>query len=158
MRRQRESEGTTLESWDMTHSSTIPDKTVSTTFPEEVFECTSCNRKFSSFQALCGHRASHKRVKVEEKEKHLKPGARSEPKMHKCFICGEGFSLRQALRGHMRRHRHRTVNEVVAKVSTMKRSCNAKVFCLDLNLTPLENDLNLLLFGKVSPKVKSSSF
>ncbi|KAG9154786.1 hypothetical protein Leryth_014272 [Lithospermum erythrorhizon] len=27
------------------------------------FECTSCNRKFHSFQALGGHRASHKRTK-----------------------------------------------------------------------------------------------
>ncbi|KAG4913330.1 hypothetical protein JHK82_053912 [Glycine max] len=26
----------------------------------EVFECKTCNRKFTSFQALGGHRASHK--------------------------------------------------------------------------------------------------
>ncbi|KAG9152662.1 hypothetical protein Leryth_020870 [Lithospermum erythrorhizon] len=30
---------------------------------KNLFECTSCNRKFHLFQALGGHRASHKRTK-----------------------------------------------------------------------------------------------
>ncbi|TKY52838.1 Zinc finger protein ZAT11 [Spatholobus suberectus] len=164
MKRQRENEGTTLESWDCL---IVPDTSVSTS--PEVYECKTCNRKFSSFQALGGHRASHKRAKLEGEQpgagaKSLGLGIRSEPKMHECSICGHGFSLGQALGGHMRRHRTETneafssINHVVAKVSVLKRSCNDKVFRLDLNLTPLENDLKLLLFGKVSPKVHPSSF
>ncbi|KAE9611607.1 putative transcription factor C2H2 family [Lupinus albus] len=31
-----------------------------------VFECKTCNRKFQSFQALGGHRASHKKGKLWE--------------------------------------------------------------------------------------------
>ena len=177
MKRHRENEGTTLESWGMQNCSIsiTPDTTSvssSTTSPEEVFECKTCNRKFNSFQALGGHRASHnKRVEMEGEEQQLKTrakylglGKHSEPKMHNCSICGQGFSLGQALGGHMRRHRASTndvfssINQVVAKVSVLKRSCNDKVFYLDLNLTPLENDLKLLLFGKLSPKVNLSSF
>ncbi|CAJ1955852.1 unnamed protein product [Sphenostylis stenocarpa] len=33
-----------------------------------VYECKTCNRTFPSFQALGGHRASHKKPKVEEKK------------------------------------------------------------------------------------------
>ncbi|QCE07043.1 zinc finger protein ZAT11-like [Vigna unguiculata] len=131
MKRQRESEGATLESWDITNCLTMTDKTVSATFPEEAFECRTCNRKFSSFQALGGH----KKVKVvEEKEKHLKR-TRSDPKTH------------------MRRRR--AINQVVAKVSVMKRSSNAKPFCFDLNLTPLQNHFNFFFFTKLSPKLNS---
>ncbi|XP_020206675.1 zinc finger protein ZAT11 [Cajanus cajan] len=167
MKREREKEGTTLESWDVTNCAMTPHASVSTN--PQVFECKTCNRKFSSFQALGGHRASHKRVRLGGEEQ-LGAGAKSMglsgPKMHECSICGQGFLMGQALGGHMRRHRDRgatnkafsSINEVVAKVSVFKRSCNAKVFCLDLNLTPLENDFKLLLFGKVSPKVNLSSF
>ncbi|KAK7245237.1 hypothetical protein RIF29_40072 [Crotalaria pallida] len=123
------------------------------------FECKTCNRKFSSFQALGGHRASsHKRVKLVEEE--LKEQAKSlslwnKPKMHECSICGMEFSLGQALGGHMRKHIHNkgatnneafsAINHVIAKIPVLKRSNSTRVMCLDLNFTPLENDL---LFGK----------
>ncbi|RDY08160.1 Zinc finger protein ZAT11, partial [Mucuna pruriens] len=156
MKRQRENEATTLESWDMRNCLMVAETSVSAS--TEVIECKTCNRVFSSFQALGGHRASsHKRAKLEG-EKSLGLGIRSGPKMHLCSICGMGFSRGQALGGHMRRHRAATkepfssINQVVAKVSVLKRSCIDKVFCFDLNLTPLQNDLNLFLFGKVSAK------
>ena len=128
------------------------------------FECSTCNRKFSSFQALGGHRASHKKPKVEGKE--LKEHAKAlslgnKPKMHECSICGKKFSQGQALGGHMRRHRlainnegFSSINEVVAKVPVLKRSNSRRVMCLDLNLTPLQNDLKSL-FGNMAPKVDS---
>ncbi|XP_028758245.1 zinc finger protein ZAT11-like [Neltuma alba] len=124
------------------------------------FECKTCRRKFSSFQALGGHRASHKRPKLDGEDdlkaeaKSLKLGNR--PKMHECSVCGMEFSLGQALGGHMRKHRaalHPDTNQVdhvLAKVPVLKRSNSKRVFCLDLNLTPLQNDLNLL-FGKTAP-------
>ncbi|XP_054792583.1 zinc finger protein ZAT11-like [Prosopis cineraria] len=120
------------------------------------FECKTCKRKFSSFQALGGHRASHKRAKLEGGEQDLKAEAKSlrlgnKPRMHECSVCGMEFSLGQALGGHMRKHRaalhHDThpVDDVVARVPVLKRSNSTRVLCLDLNLTPLQNDLNLLL-------------
>ncbi|KAK7396515.1 hypothetical protein VNO78_17579 [Psophocarpus tetragonolobus] len=128
-------------------------------FESVEFECKTCNRKFSSFQALGGHRASHKRSKLEGDE--LKAPAMSlslgnKPKIHECSICGQEFSLGQALGGHMRRHRaainedFTSITQFVAQVPVLKRSNSTRVVCLDLNLTPLENDFKLF-FGKMPP-------
>ncbi|KAJ4725005.1 Zinc finger protein [Melia azedarach] len=95
-----------------------------------VYECKTCNRSFPSFQALGGHRASHKKPKaavVEEKKPTVIPALpeyseeaqqfnKSSPplvanniikgnKIHECSICGSEFTSGQALGGHMRRHR-----------------------------------------------------
>lgn len=96
-----------------------------------VYQCKTCYRCFPSFQALGGHRASHKRPKaateekrnwdlMEEEDNHFKhsstalslqiPSNRglynnSKSKVHECSICGAEFSSGQALGGHMRRHR-----------------------------------------------------
>ncbi|KAI5395423.1 hypothetical protein KIW84_061848 [Lathyrus oleraceus] len=82
--------------------------------------------------------------------------------MHACYICGKEFSLGQALGGHMRRHRVGVneefslmkENKIVGEVPILKRSNSKRVMCLDLNLTPLQNDLKLL-FGNMAPKVDS---
>ncbi|XP_004493901.1 zinc finger protein ZAT11-like [Cicer arietinum] len=127
------------------------------------FECKTCNRKFSSFQALGGHRASHKRSKLEGYEL-IKANAISlslgnKPKMHECSICGQEFSLGQALGGHMRRHKAMLINKqlssiekVDVKIPILKRWNSMRVMCMDLNLTPLENDLKLL-FGNMAPNL-----
>ncbi|CAN1196841.1 Zinc finger protein ZAT5 [Linum perenne] len=98
-----------------------------------VYQCKTCERCFSSFQALGGHRASHKRPRMigggggeeEEKSNDSKAAAAGKSvdgkgeldlslgmvntaavgKVHECSICGAGFSSGQALGGHMRRHR-----------------------------------------------------
>ncbi|CAN0926682.1 Zinc finger protein ZAT11 [Linum grandiflorum] len=147
------------------------DNSSSSAAAADVFECKTCNRKFSSFQALGGHRASHKRPKTSlgsEKLSHEDGkilGLSTKPKMHECSICGVEFALGQALGGHMRRHRAASmaaaptagVGRVAAaggnKVPVLMRTSSSKrVFGLDLNLTPLENDLEYL-FGKMAPKV-----
>ncbi|XP_015969885.1 zinc finger protein ZAT11 [Arachis duranensis] len=116
------------------------------------FECKTCNRKFSSFQALGGHRASHKRQKLEDGEEELKQQAKSlslwnNPKMHECSICGLKFSLGQALGGHMRKHRGLAesssssfINHVIEKTPVLMRSNSKRITCLnlDLNLTPFD--------------------
>jgi hypothetical protein len=71
------------------------------TTPEKAFECKTCNRRFPSFQALGGHRASHKKPRLADGEAAEPP----KPKLHGCSICGLQFSIGQALGGHMRRHR-----------------------------------------------------
>ncbi|XP_014512481.1 zinc finger protein ZAT9 [Vigna radiata var. radiata] len=100
-----------------------------------VYECKTCNRTFPSFQALGGHRASHKKPKAilpiaqDKKHQHLlssdeddfqfkpnnkssfslqlgtKPNLYNKSKVHECSICGAEFTSGQALGGHMRRHR-----------------------------------------------------
>ena len=52
--------------------------------PERVFECKTCNRQFPSFQALGGHRASHKKPRLAD---GVDGGAAAEPpkpKVHGC--------------------------------------------------------------------------
>ncbi|KAG2685761.1 hypothetical protein I3760_10G141300 [Carya illinoinensis] len=124
--------------------------------PVHVFECKTCNCQFSSFQALGGHRASHKKPRLmgeehKDQTKLQSSAGHNKPKMHECSICGQTFSMGQALGGHMKRHR---ANDGAV---LMKRSNSTRVVCsLDLNLTPLENDLKLL-FGKMAPKMLGNS-
>ncbi|KAL0401352.1 UNVERIFIED_CONTAM: Zinc finger protein ZAT8 [Sesamum latifolium] len=71
-----------------------------------VFECKTCNRQFPSFQALGGHRASHKKPRMAGGDRLLQaPSSPPKPKTHECSICGLEFAIGQALGGHMRRHR-----------------------------------------------------
>ncbi|KAL3649649.1 hypothetical protein CASFOL_006052 [Castilleja foliolosa] len=110
----------------------------STTPPDEpskhntgVYTCKTCTRSFPSFQALGGHRASHKKPRNEKvdfpspsslKKKmsfnslslqlsnntafsaNLMKSSPS-PRIHECSYCGAEFTSGQALGGHMRKHR-----------------------------------------------------
>lgn len=96
-----------------------------------VFECKTCNRQFGSFQALGGHRASHKKPRtIDDIYKESSP---VKPKVHECSICGLEFALGQALGGHMRRHR----NTIEGFSSVAKKSENKNnLVYLDLNSPP----------------------
>jgi len=73
------------------------------TEPSGMFTCKTCDRKFPSFQALGGHRASHKKIRPPVISGA--PARVKKPKPHACSICGQEFLIGQALGGHMRRHR-----------------------------------------------------
>ncbi|CAN1258157.1 Zinc finger protein ZAT5 [Linum perenne] len=100
-----------------------------------VYECKTCNRTFPSFQALGGHRASHKKPKnimsINSNNKFLAANDDNNMnflqlgsyvtngysnnkgnnhnsnynRVHECGQCGAEFNSGQALGGHMRRHR-----------------------------------------------------
>ncbi|CAN8247366.1 unnamed protein product [Cochlearia groenlandica] len=122
-----------------------------------VFACKTCNKEFQSFQALGGHRASHRRS--EALDGHAPPSPkRVKPVKHECPICGAEFAVGQALGGHMRKHRGGrgggggggSGRSLAPAPVMMKKSGGGnygkRVLCLDLNLTPLENeDLKLEL-------------
>ncbi|KAI4334497.1 hypothetical protein L6164_019180 [Bauhinia variegata] len=117
------------------------------------FKCKTCNRQFPSFQALGGHRASHKKPKLMGVGDLLANSAVKQ-KMHGCPICGVEFAIGQALGGHMRKHRaelnHGLMSHAVKDAKpVLKKSTSRKILCLDLNLTPLENDLKLNLRAPV---------
>ncbi|KAG2332597.1 hypothetical protein Bca4012_017840 [Brassica carinata] len=127
------------------------------------FECKTCHRRFSSFQALGRHRASHKKPKlnVDQKEgKHLTNNHKG-THMHECLICGQSFGTGQALGGHMRRHRSimtvepsKLISTVIPTMPVLKRCGSGKrVLSLDLNLTPLENDLEIIFGKKFFPNI-----
>lgn len=67
---------------------------------EGEFKCKTCSRRFATFQALGGHRTSHKRPRVERAAAGKESGG-----SHRCGVCGVEFALGQALGGHMRRHK-----------------------------------------------------
>jgi hypothetical protein len=98
---------------------------------EGVFECKTCSKRFSSFQALGGHRTSHTRLQARmllQQEPSADHGAadRDRNRVHECAVCGLEFSMGQALGGHMRRHR----GEVTS---------TAEHLLLDLNYPPAED-------------------
>ncbi|CAH8313080.1 unnamed protein product [Eruca vesicaria subsp. sativa] len=103
-----------------------------------VYQCKTCDKSFNSFQALGGHRTSHKKPKLgaivlrcDEKKSASafetvkaarvvgsflslqvtsSDGSKKQEKTHECSICKAEFSSGQALGGHMRRHRGLAVN------------------------------------------------
>ncbi|KAL9673563.1 hypothetical protein QQ045_029823 [Rhodiola kirilowii] len=144
---------------------------------ERMFKCKTCDRAFTSFQALGGHRASHhKKPRLMGEDKISEAEKVKAKTIHQCSICGMKFELGQALGGHMRRHRIELKGDVVVVDDHVSRedsdedhgaklvpilmrslSKNKRIMCMDLNLTPLENDLEIL-FGKKAPKVDCKFF
>ncbi|KAE8670473.1 Zinc finger protein ZAT12 [Hibiscus syriacus] len=113
-----------------------------------VFACKTCNKRFSSFQALGGHRASHKKPRLMVEDAPVSP---KKPKTHECSICGLEFAIGQALGGHMRRHRAAGNEGLVTRdllPEMDKWSEDESDLVLDLSLTPWGTDLELKL-GKV---------
>ncbi|KAK4384304.1 Zinc finger protein ZAT11 [Sesamum angolense] len=130
-------------------------------YSTRVFTCKTCNRQFPSFQALGGHRASHKKPRLMAGDESLqRPLSPPKPKTHECSICGLEFPIGQALGGHMRRHRAGAVADDQNLRSArrcrrllLKRANSRRVLCMDLNLTPLENKFVFGDIGIVNPAV-----
>ncbi|KAF8095984.1 hypothetical protein N665_0319s0004 [Sinapis alba] len=142
-----------------------------------VYQCKTCDKSFHSFQALGGHRASHKKPKRDEKnpasavetvesaeavgsflslQVTSSDGSKKPEKTHECSICKAEFSSGQALGGHMRRHRGLTVTANATSIiktanssSHHQESLRRKNFLeLDLNLPAPEDEPNYVFASK----------
>ncbi|XP_073009208.1 zinc finger protein ZAT5-like [Typha latifolia] len=128
--------------------------------PDYVYECKTCSKCFPSFQALGGHRASHRKPKppATEEKKAIEDGdilpismnsfmkpmtlsntqSNTKTRVHECSICGSEFSSGQALGGHMRRHRPLVVT---ATAETQEAYKERNLLSLDLNLpAPVDDE------------------
>ena len=142
-----------------------------------VYTCKTCDKSFHSFQALGGHRASHKKSKRDEKNSASavetvesaeavgsflslqvtsSDGSKKPEKTHECSICKAEFSSGQALGGHMRRHRGLNVNANATSITKALLSSShhqepirPKNFLeLDLNLPAPEDEPKFVFASK----------
>lgn len=96
---------------DIDYDSVIQKQRMPTSIQGRIYECKTCNKQFPSFQALGGHRASHKKPRLMElyslDNQSISDNQQQakKQKVHECSICGSKFAIGQALGGHMRRHR-----------------------------------------------------
>lgn len=128
------------------------------------FECTTCNKVFHSYQALGGHRASHKKMKgcfasrIDSSENSIETEISPDPtadydnnaetsfgvkkvKGHECAICLKVFPTGQALGGHKRSHLVGGTEAKSNQTTITQEPIPAMRDFLDLNLpAPVEEE------------------
>ncbi|CAI9101318.1 OLC1v1038612C1 [Oldenlandia corymbosa var. corymbosa] len=129
------------------------------------YRCETCNKVFRSYQALGGHRASHKRVKFQntnnsvsaEEDHHHQQQTQGNnisvsvsvsvaERIHECPVCYRVFSSGQALGGHKRSHvmgAAAQYQQISSTILAAPKKKPAPTF-IDLNLpAPIEEDDDL---------------
>ncbi|EOA27431.1 hypothetical protein CARUB_v10023569mg [Capsella rubella] len=130
------------------------------------FKCDTCGKVFKSYQALGGHRASHKKnkactTKTEQVKTEYVHGVAEKKKAHECPICFRVFTSGQALGGHKRSHGSSigagrlSVNQIVLinqeeeEEEEDEEEVSMKQRMIDLNLpAPNEEDETSLVFDE----------
>ncbi|KAK4269807.1 hypothetical protein QN277_022916 [Acacia crassicarpa] len=107
------------------------------------YKCETCKKVFRSYQALGGHRASHKKIRAvaicDTDNNSPATAAAAEKKIHECPVCFRVFASGQALGGHKRTHVTGSATSVVQSTpstTTTKFGDNNKNInsLIDLNL------------------------
>lgn len=71
------------------------------------YKCSLCSKAFASYQALGGHKASHRKHPGDDAASSASGSSAvvsSGGKVHRCSVCQKEFSSGQALGGHKRSH------------------------------------------------------
>lgn len=130
--------------------------------PPASYRCVVCNKAFGSYQALGGHKASHRKsdassaanaaVKTEiQTISAVSTGMAASGRTHECSICHKCFPTGQALGGHKRCHYDggsSTANSAVTTISegggasSHSQTQSQRGFVLDLNL-PAEPEVQV---------------
>ncbi|KAI0527509.1 hypothetical protein KFK09_003112 [Dendrobium nobile] len=74
--------------------------------------CSLCNKSFTSYHALGGHMASHRKSLSSAADDRISAGPTAlvaGGRVHQCLICFKTFPTGQALGGHKRRHYDGTI-------------------------------------------------
>lgn len=89
------------------HSSTPPRPSTSSE-SKLVYKCSVCDKAFGSYQALGGHKASHRKNAGADEQSTSSTttttATNSGGRIHECSICHKCFPTGQALGGHKRCH------------------------------------------------------
>ncbi|CAA7041619.1 unnamed protein product [Microthlaspi erraticum] len=104
-----------------------------------IYNCGVCEKTFPSYQALGGHRASHRNLSGGGgDEKNSRTPSIAVVKTHVCSICQRSFATGQALGGHKRRHYEGSSvvsnSEGLGSTSHVSSSSHRR---FDLNITPV---------------------
>lgn len=125
------------------------------------FRCPICGKAFASYQALGGHKASHRKPAAaaaaydgkapsspSSSGQHQKGavaagiGGASAGGRHVCTVCHRYFATGQALGGHKRFHYLHGPSVPASSLPPSTAGAAAGVGWLDLNLTPLAPDVS----------------
>lgn len=110
------------------------------------YECMNCNKVFSSFQGLGGHRPCHRKNIAEgefarnQKAKFEKKTKLKKNKGHECPICFRMFKSGQALGGHKRSHFLNSSGDRYRYMAAMEDEGPTYTDMIDLNLPAPEED------------------
>ncbi|KAK9275432.1 hypothetical protein L1049_022697 [Liquidambar formosana] len=117
----------------------------------EKYKCETCRKVFPTYQALGGHRASHKKTRsCFQDESESRNAANiavigSKKKIHECPFCYKVFGSGQALGGHKRSHLLvSSTTTTIAAAAAVAAATNIGKFgesLIDLNLpAPMEDE------------------
>lgn len=134
--------------------------------PSQEHACSVCGKAFPTYQALGGHKASHRTrpsppsaaTEVvgdhHEEQKPVLPSSSSAASAgadnnkpaaaHECNVCGKAFPTGQALGGHKRRHYDGTIGSAAAPArASSSSSAAAATSSRATPMPPVAFDLNL---------------
>ncbi|GMI89682.1 salt tolerance zinc finger [Hibiscus trionum] len=121
---------------------TIPSPAPTTVQPPEAkvsYNCRVCNKAFHSYQALGGHKASHRKLMAGNDDQSTTTSSTASGRSHECSICHRSFPTGQALGGHKRLHYEggRANSGTTSEKAGSTSSTISGQRGFDLNLPPL---------------------
>ncbi|XP_039023998.1 zinc finger protein ZAT10-like isoform X2 [Hibiscus syriacus] len=154
IRLSRGGEANSANTSSIPHRHRSPTPIASTSTEQKLsYKCSVCNKSFNSYQALGGHKASHRKLSgANEDQSTSNPRGKS----HECSICHKSFPTGQALGGHKRCHYEGgagnsasgvTISEGVGSTNTMNRISQRVEFDLNLPALPEFSPANFFVSG-----------
>ncbi|XP_062213380.1 zinc finger protein 36-like [Phragmites australis] len=140
------------------HGKWSPNPAAPVLMEELRFRCTVCGKAFASYQALGGHKSSHRKPPTREQyaaavaaaqasagdsEVTASSGGTASGGPHRCTICRKSFATGQALGGHKRCHYWDGSSTSVSVSASGTGSSGVTVRNFDLNLTPVPENAGI---------------
>ncbi|URE01628.1 Zinc finger protein [Musa troglodytarum] len=101
--------------------------------------CSVCGKAFGSYQALGGHKSSHRKPSSGVEEASASGSSTASAavvggRVHRCSVCLKAFPSGQALGGHKRCHYDGSLGSVAAAAMTSSEGASSSHRALDLNV------------------------